>query len=395
MFWPVLLLGSDALVGDTLAVRRAREQLARRAQEVPSLQLYADLADAVYLTLRGEHDRAIARFEQVLPELAIKQRVAWHTARSVFAEALNGAGQHERAKAVLQEVLAALGPADTAVVGRYLEPRRQLALTEAALGNHALAASMLDGLLAEHGAQDQPLLIGLLHKARAEVALATADASVFERHAAEMETRFRATQNPCLIAQWERLLERAVRAGVRARNDAIVRSQRPEAPSRSSLRILSELEAAPDPALHAVRLLVARTRASAAHLYELRGGQLRLLESSRGTEPAREVEAELFLRYERSQAELREEQSAEDRPTVIELAPDVEPDSVFLDSEPPVGSRAKLQTILLQHSQSSVTSTVGGLILEFPADVTPSVDPGLLDAIASVLHERRMLTTQS
>src|SRR5262249_54050096 len=155
-----------------------------------------------------------------------------------------------------------------------------------------------------------------------------------------------------------------------------------------------ELKAAPDPALYAVRLLVDRTRASAAHLYELRNGQLQLLESSRGTEPAREVEAELFLRYERSQAELSEEQTAEDRPTGIDQGSDAEADTVFLDPEPPAGARAKRQTMLLQHSGASVRSIVGGLILEFPAGTTPTVDPQLIDAIASVLHDRRMLTTQ-
>ena len=131
----------------TIAVRRGYEQLARRAHDAPSLQLYADLADAVYLQLRGDHAAAIARFERLLPALEIKERVAWATARSVMAEALNGAGEHARAKRVLEELLAALTPDDAAVVGRHLEttveemdmaihphPTLSEAIGEAALG---------------------------------------------------------------------------------------------------------------------------------------------------------------------------------------------------------------------------------------------------------------------
>jgi hypothetical protein len=404
MFWPVLLLGSDALVGDTIAVRRAREQLSRRAREAPSLQLYADLADAVYLTLRGEHANAIARFEQVLPQLAVKQRVAWVTARSVFAEALNGAGEHERAKRVLQDVLEALGPDDAAVVGRHLEPRRQLALTEAALGNHALGAQLLDGLLAAHGHEDQPLLIGLLHKARAEVALHANDAAAFELHAAETETRFRATQNTCLIAQWERLIERALRAGVRQRSDTAPHAERPaQDANRSTMRTLSELKASADPARYAVRLLVQRTGASAAHLYELRNSGLQLIESSNGREPPREVEAELLLRFARSQLERSDDAAsrapsdaaaAADRPTMIEPLPGADADAtLFLDSEPPQGTRGPIHTLLLQHSEADTRTIVGGLILEFPPGTHTPVEPALIDAIAGALHDRRTPTT--
>ena len=99
------------------------------------------------------------------------------------------------------------------MVVHYLEPQRQLALAEAGLGNHAEAVRMLDALLAEHGAQDQPLLIGLLHKARAEVALSMNDAAGFDAHFAEMERCFRRSRNPALIAQIARTAKLALAAG--------------------------------------------------------------------------------------------------------------------------------------------------------------------------------------
>jgi len=401
MFWPVLLLGSDALTGDVLAVRRAREQLARRARDAPSLQPYAELADAVYLSLRGEYAAAIARFEQLLPRLAIKERVAWALARCAFAEALNGAGEHARAKDVLEQVLAALDADDAAVVGRHLEPRRQLALTEALLGHHQRAAQALDALLALHGGQDQPLLIGLLHKARAEVALLAGDAALFERHAAECERCFRATQNASLIAQWERLIERAVGAGVRERSEALPRSERPAAARArepSSLRTLRELVGAADPAAYAVRLLLQRGAARAVHLYALRDGCLQLAASSAGGEPAREHEVELRLRLERTQRELTDEALASagsdqpaDTPTPAEQLEGGRPEltTTFLDSAPPERGASAVRTMLLQHGEpGSPAVIVGGVILELAAN-TASVDPTLIDAVASVLYERR------
>ena len=126
--------------------------------------------------------------------------------RAHFAEALNSAGDHARAKAVVTEALP---------LARLLELERQLALAEAGLGEYARAVARLDRLLAKHGDEDQPLWIGALHKARAEVALRMGDEGALELHLAELNRRFRGTRNPALIAQCERLAEQAVRQGLR------------------------------------------------------------------------------------------------------------------------------------------------------------------------------------
>ena len=46
-----LLMDSEIRAGDTIAVRTIREQLSRRAKDHPSLQSFADVAHATYLTL--------------------------------------------------------------------------------------------------------------------------------------------------------------------------------------------------------------------------------------------------------------------------------------------------------------------------------------------------------
>ena len=140
--------------------------------------------------MRGEHAAAIAAFERLHAELAKRDpALAWPAFRAsfAFASALNAVGDHARAKRYAQREPAARRRQDVErVVVHYLEPQRQLALAEAGLGNHDEAVRMLDGLLSAHGHQDQPLLIGLLHKARAEVALAMNDQPAFARHFAEM-----------------------------------------------------------------------------------------------------------------------------------------------------------------------------------------------------------------
>jgi hypothetical protein len=80
----------------------------------------------------------------------------------------------------------------------------------------------VDGLLAKHGTADAPLLIGLIHKTKAEIALILRDGVQFETSFAEMSSRFRPTKNPALVAQCERLLAAAAQAGVVDLGDALI-----------------------------------------------------------------------------------------------------------------------------------------------------------------------------
>ncbi len=264
LFWPALLLNSDMLTGDAIAARRTSEQLARRAKDVAGLKRYADAAHAAYLTLRGEVEEAILLYEKILPEFPLRESVAYETTRAYFAQALNLAGNHARAKEVVLPVISGMVEQDCRIVLHFLEPQRQLALAEAGLGNHDEAARILDGLLAKHGEEDNPLLVGLLHKARAEVALLINDAAGLEAHLREMEQRFRRTRNPALVAQWERLSERAARAGMRKVRPMGARDDGSgwRAGSATS-RTLGELSAAADPCEYALQLVLREARVSA------------------------------------------------------------------------------------------------------------------------------------
>jgi serine/threonine protein kinase/predicted ATPase len=205
MFWPALLVSADMLAGDATAAHRRYLQLERRSREIATLEPQANAARAAYVLLRGDVSEAISLYEKLLPSLPIRKSVNWEVARAGFARALNAAGAYERAKAVAEEVVSNMVAADDELAGRFLEARRQVALAESGLGNHLRAAALLDELLCKHGHEDNPLLVGILHQARAKVAEHAKDRALADKHHAEMEKRFRSTQNPVLVAQCEHL----------------------------------------------------------------------------------------------------------------------------------------------------------------------------------------------
>jgi tRNA A-37 threonylcarbamoyl transferase component Bud32 len=445
MFWPVLLLGAEAMSKDTLSMRRLWEQLARRAKEVPTLEVYSDAAQAAYLGMRGEHAAAIALYERVLPQLAPRERVAWSSIRAHAAEVMIAAGQPERAKQLLLEVLTHAKPADYAMVGRFLEPQRQLALAEAALGNLPGAMRMLDELLAKYGAEDQPLLVGLLHKSRAEVAMLMKDVAAFDKHASEAEQRFRSTKNPALITQWERLVQQAVRRGLKALNETISVADAAQDATvmATQQRIVSELAAATDPCDFALRLVVQESRAGGGFLYLYRHKGMQLASATSGDEPPKAFEQDLLQRAQRAEFEALEntgigpsvvsqadapipEHSAVQSSSVRAVstsnesvqpmaaeksdadsslaasakqavaaddAADDEPATQFVASEPPEIQASAFQVFVLSTRDKGRSVVVGGVIVKPNAAGVPlRIDPGVLTSIARILYERQSST---
>jgi tRNA A-37 threonylcarbamoyl transferase component Bud32 len=214
MFYPVILFIAHVLSEDTVAVRRVAEQLGRLSADLGTFRVHADAAHAAYLMLRGDVRTSLSHFERIVRELPLHRRLNSQAVRGCYAKALNLAGQHAEAKAVALEVIASATPSDSALVALYLPAKIELALADAGLGKHGAAVEQLETLLAEHGHQDQPLFVGLLHRARAEVAVLMSDRAGYEVHSTAMADRFHRTHNPALVAQGDRLTARAARAGL-------------------------------------------------------------------------------------------------------------------------------------------------------------------------------------
>jgi hypothetical protein len=439
---PALLLTADVLTGDTIGARRTWEQLARRADEIPTLQLWAQAAHAAYLMLRGALPAAIEAFECVLPEFPLRGRTAWLPMRAYFAQALNLVGQHARAKQVLTEALAQLDPGDD-MIALSLEAHRQLALAEAGLGHHAEAERALDALLAQHGDNDNPLLIGLLHKARAEVALKTRDRERFNLHYEQVHQRFRATKNPALVAQWEHLGELALKAGLHPAAESaggVESAERQQA--ASGARSIAELTYAPDRAEYALYLLLERSRARAGYLYLLEDGGWRLAAASSQLEPPLGLETQLKRQagIGPDDSQLEDEtgtvvqlasgatsavtsgvESGVDRspprsleledatPTAFETTdsspPAIDPDkdsdestgemTVFIASNAPSAAERDYRLIVLKTAGPEPSKLVGGVILEVDDRSSVHLSPVIIEHIATALQDRNTAITRS
>jgi hypothetical protein len=289
---------------------------------------------------------------------------------------------------------------------------------------------MLDQLLAQHAGHDNPLLMGLFHKARAELAIALADEVAFELHLAATEQRFRATRNPALIAQCEQLIEAGRRGGLReGRRDAssalatIVRA----GPVRATTgqRSIAELTAAADRSEYALWLILERTVAKSGYLYVMERGALRLAAASTRREPPAELERELqaLAQHAATVAQLDEgnativqgenegadEEVARASSTGGRTAADaVLPlttssddgagprvsvpaegeRTVFVASLPAPGQRNEHQLLLLRATHGQQRELVGGVILEVAAANLGRLPPDLLDAVANALADR-------
>jgi tetratricopeptide (TPR) repeat protein len=211
---------ASALTGDAFGLVRALADLERACRVSEPLALFYRLAQAHLDHLRGQHDAAIAVYEQILDGPGGKELPTHKLDCALYGAALCLRGDLRRAHAVCLSALASAEP-DLSPAHRSVRPLQQaLALAEAQLGEHAQAAARLERCLAAQGTNN-PFALGVLHRDRAYVALYAGDQLAFAEHAAAAETQLRAIRNPTLIAQLETLFTQAARAGFMVRPTSV------------------------------------------------------------------------------------------------------------------------------------------------------------------------------
>jgi hypothetical protein len=218
-------------------------------------------------------------------------------------------------------------------------------------------------------------LLGLLHKARAEVALKLGDSAAAETHIARTEQHFRVTRSPAAIAQWERLAERMSRG-----DKSVVRSLIGLRPVEDPLTVLtqkvqSELCAADDPFICALGLVMARTDAKSAYLYVVRGEKVALVSASSPIEPPRELELALMKRIERVSFQAKEESGEHEEGDHTVTA--------IVATNPPPAPKSSHQLLVLSTSIGGTQTAVGGLIVE----TTTDIEQHFVDAVANGLAD--------
>jgi tetratricopeptide (TPR) repeat protein len=186
---------------DATVMKRAVQELGRLSATIPSLA-YAELSARIaYLVLRGKYQQAIDLHAGSSAEQA-RGTVGWVRGEGVLARAYNALGKHEKARELCQAALSTLDPEDLDYPVANLNVQVELVLAEAGLGRLQLAHTQLDKLFAQHEPNRSPVTLGMLHDARARVALSARD---FERARHEQQ-RSQAQFKPLGIAS---LVERS------------------------------------------------------------------------------------------------------------------------------------------------------------------------------------------
>ena len=191
---------------DAAGMKDCVVQLKRLSSEIASLRIGHTRALAAYLMLRGTPSEAL--------EVAGKgerpmELVGWSRGEGVKARAYNELGEHARAKQTCVAALARLTPGDLAFCALNLGLQIELARAEAGLGDLSTAESQLRALLATHGPGANPLTVGALHEALAELAALRGDAIAFTQHVDEVGRWFHETRDPALVARYQRLARSA------------------------------------------------------------------------------------------------------------------------------------------------------------------------------------------
>ncbi len=195
------------LTGDLEGLKRSHDELSRLVARGHHLAFFVELAAGEHLRERGEHAAARTRLERAL-ELAGVNPMQRQFALVALGETWLALADHESGDALRSAREAADRALEIAQGehGRFvwrIRAERLLALCVAREGDVAGAAVMIDRALAEVRPLDNPLLLGLLHEARARIAAIAGDPAEQRLQAAAARALFARTRNPALIRRLE------------------------------------------------------------------------------------------------------------------------------------------------------------------------------------------------
>jgi hypothetical protein len=216
-----LELASYAKSRDLAGISQVIEEMRGVAARYPAWISNLLVAEASFHQVRGDYDAAKAKFEACIEltrldaEGGSSNLGMWISAHAGLAESLLGLGRDEEARVVAHTALRICDAKGVRAVAFDLV--RILALAEAKLGI-ATAAERLEALIAKQNQVGSTgLRMGLSYEARARIAIWSADADAFERFSELTAREYRHGARNSLAARYERLMNEASRAGLRAK----------------------------------------------------------------------------------------------------------------------------------------------------------------------------------
>lgn len=296
-----------AFCGDALGLKRHIEVLARQVAAGLDYRAHLDVARGEHARLRGDLDGALRAIEAGLAGLPAGEGLIRPWAETARIEVLLARGDIEQARAAARACIEDVDD-DHQQISFRVRAIRSLALAECAAGEPDIAAARLDRAIEDVEASANPLLLGALWEARAQVALAVGNASQAAHAAGQAEFWYRPTRNPVLIARWERL-ERTLhpppdpRLEVSA-NDIVTEMLGAETARHDTLSevqsILSDCRTANARAERALEMVVEASGARTGLLYLARHGHPSLAAPGHGGEPAGELSRAAVARLSRA-----------------------------------------------------------------------------------------------
>ena len=188
--------------GDVAGLKECVQQLKRLRAEIPSFENAYLAALTAYQVLRGTPSAALGVLER---EAIVDKLLGVGRMNGVRARAYNALGQHARAKAVCLDAIGRLSAEDRMFCALNLAVEIELARAESGLGALDIAEQQLRALLEKHTPAGNPLTLGALYEALAEVAALRDDRRAFEARVEDVARYFRSSRDPALVARYQRL----------------------------------------------------------------------------------------------------------------------------------------------------------------------------------------------
>jgi hypothetical protein len=222
--WESLLCWVSALsycgARDLTALKRSVAELEGWVAQGLRLEPVVELCRGVYQYERGEVEAARRTFEELVAMPACRENLVFSlSASNAYAHVLNALGRPHEAHAATfhRDPEATIKPVE-------ILAEANLAISRAMLGEVKRADRHLEELFSV--ARDSPIICGTLHEQRTLVALAMGEMDRVRHHLGETEYWFRITENPALVARYEKLAAK-VGEHIRARNAFEARTRTP------------------------------------------------------------------------------------------------------------------------------------------------------------------------
>jgi hypothetical protein len=291
----VVELAACAKAGDLVGVRDAIERMRPIAARFPGWLPHLLYGEACFELVRGDYEAAKLKCQACIELTEFdaqgfsRHPVMWLAAQGGMSEAWLGLDNPAQARAVAAHALEVWKSRKA-----YSEPvdlLRVLALAEAKLGEPG-AVERLEASIAEQNRLGVTgLRLGIFYEARAQIALWQRDAEAFDRYAELTAREYRYGADSALGARYDRLINEALRHGLRARNSlsdfaSTTRIQSSTFGTQDSknlvLQTMTRSQRADERAQAALQLLCASRNASCGHLYLISADGL-LLSASQGS----------------------------------------------------------------------------------------------------------------